>query len=235
MQAPGQLAEMRIRLVWFYVSAACLLSPALANGSVKSNNGDHLVPIDGLLEPAYQTLLSRKLFVTSADFARIVILPSAASKGESAIAIYSSTIKSNKLALVTWTQAERNLWYAASDNEGILSRDTPVGISRSDANLPKSVARVVSNAVRQMLSRSRPASKANRVILDGTDIEISIDNLVNGPKKGLLTPYAQGKNAMSLRRLCKMLETYCKAKSVNRSPLLLKIQAEAERINESIE
>ena len=209
-------------------------APVLANERAKSDDSDHLVPIDGLLEPAYQALLSKKLFVTPGNFTRIAILPSAASKGEVAIALYSKpTTKSEENVFITCTKAEKNLWYAASNENGVLSKDTSVEIARFDAPFPKSVAMTIVKGVRRMLAQRQPPTKTNKVIVDGTDIEVSIDDGTSRPVQGLLTPYARGNNGSALRRLADMLEIYCENRTVNRERLIKKIEAEASRLAES--
>ncbi len=217
-------------ILYFCLIAAFATSSVLAGEHEKSGLYDHLVPIDGLLEPAYQTLLSQKLFVTPANFTRIAILPSAASKGEVAVAIYSDPSKAEENAFITCTRAEKNLWYAASDENGVLSRDIPFQIARFDAPFPKAVATAVSKGVRRMLSQSQPEPQTNKVLVDGTDIEFSIDDPASGPVRGLLTPYARGNNGTALRRLTEMLEAYCEATPVNRKRLVKKIEAKAKQL-----
>jgi hypothetical protein len=210
---------------------ACLASSAVARERASSEYNDHLVPLDGIVEPSYQTLLSQKLFVTRGDLVRIVILPSAASKGEVAIAIYSNSKTGADSVTVTCTKAKRNLWYAASDqNRGLSKNTSSIEIERSDAVFPNALAATVVKGATRMLNQCKPLDKTSDTFVDGTDIEVLIDSSPNKRVRGLLTPHARGRNGSALRELTEMLERYCKATSEDKKQLLRKIEGKANEL-----
>lgn len=213
--------------VYFCIFAG-LSNSLTAYSRANQDENDHLMPIEGYLEPAYQTLLSHKLFLTPANYARIVILPSG-TEGESAIAIYSKPRVADEV-FITRTKAERNLWQAAWQLNTNLAKVPAVNITRLDRPFPKHVAAIVSESIRQVIAKRRPLTKTNRIIVDGTDIEFSIQSRDREAFTGLLTPDAKGKNGNALRRLTELLEQYCGAKLSDRENLTNKIQAEARNL-----
>jgi hypothetical protein len=218
-------------LSYLYCIMACLAASAMARERASSEYNDHLVPFDGIVEPSYQTLLSQKLFLTPGNFVRIVILPSAASKGEVAIAIYSDSKMAADSVTVTCTKAKRNLWYAASDENGGLSKNTSsIEIERSDAVFPKAVAATIVRGATRMLDQCKPLDKTNDTFVDATDIEVLIESSPNKRVRGLLTPHARGRSGSALRALTEILERYCEATPENKKQLLRKIEARANQL-----
>ena len=221
----------KTKLFYLCCIVTCVTAPALAEERAGSEYNDHLVPIDGIIEPAYQTLLSQKLFITPANFVRMVILPSAASEGEIAIAIHSEPTKSEEKVFVTCTKAKKNLWYAASDESGALSKNTSsIQIARYDVPIPKTVAMTIMKGIRRMLGQCKPLDKTNKTFVDETDIEVLLESSPSRYVKGLLTPHARGVSGTALRRITHLLEAYCGATPGNREQLLEKIEAKAKQL-----
>jgi hypothetical protein len=124
---------------------------------------DHLVPVDSHIDTAYMQLLSRTLFISEANYARILVMPST-DEGEFAIAIYSQqTPDSGGDATVTCTRASKNLWYLLFQAQQSNTDVPRVPVARTDARIPKSTAVAVSKAIENMIvhkSASRPLSRS---------------------------------------------------------------------------
>jgi len=213
-----------------------LTSAALADPQPDTTTGptDHLIPPTSEVDAAYRTLLSQKLFVTPANYARVVVMPSSAA-GETAIAIYSGTQASGrKNVFFTCTKADKNLWYSASPSNPNRGNEPPVEITRRDAPFPRSAAVAVSEALREMLARTKPLERENRTVLDGTDVEFEIEDDTQTALRGLLTPYAKGQLTTALHGLTKLFTNYCDAGRAQREQLARQIEAEANRLVQAL-
>ena len=116
---------------------------------------DHLVPVVSHIEPAYMQLLSRRLFLSAANYGRILVMPST-NEGEYAISIYSQpTRKGRNETAVTCTRAEKNLWYSMFQSQQTKASTPTVPVRRTDTPIPKSTALALSKAIKQMIVRSR--------------------------------------------------------------------------------
>lgn len=191
------------------------------------SDSDHLVPSDNILNPDYYTLLSRKLFVTPSNFVRVVDLSSAVS--ESSFAIYLK-LGGSKEAFITYTEANENLWYAGSDEQFRFTKDPRVKIVRIDASFPYSLAVSVSEAIKRQLSQTRPPVRGHLVTVHGRAIEFSIKAPGAVTVRGLLPPYAQGKDSDGLRQLVDLLKKYCQVGPVERTELHRRIENEVRRL-----
>lgn len=193
---------------------------------------DHLVPVNSHIEPAYMRLLSRRLFLSGANYARILVMPST-DEGEVAIAIYSRrTQKRGDDIAVTCTRAQKNLWYSMFQAQQTKANVPTVPVAQTDAPIPKSTAVAVSKAIEQMIERSRPPNHTVEM-LDGTDIEFSVENK-NGLLTGLLGPYAHGQQTRALHQLTKLLIHYCDAGSAERPQHAREIETQATRLLEML-
>ena len=201
---------------------------ALAKDRRPHTDDDHMIPVNGRIEVAYEKLLNRRLFVTRANYARIVTLASPASVGELAIAIYSKRNNENE-AWITITRAERNLWAAEFGEDPSFPKVPAVKVTRRDASFPTSTATAVSTAIGRMLDQSRPLSKNGRIIVDATDIEFSLEKQQGRRVRALLTPDAQGPQTSALRRLTRLIEEYCEAPPAMQPNIAKQIETEAKR------
>lgn len=203
---------------------------ALAVSPQPQADDDHLIAANGRIDRAYEKLLNRRLFVTPANYARIVTLASPASLGEFAIAIYSKKGNDPDDVWITSTRAERNLWAAEFGGDPNFPKKPTIKIARRDFSFPKSTAVTVSNAIKRMLDASRPLSQSGRIVVGATKIEFSVENQEGKPVRALLTPDTQGKKTAALRRLTQLLEEYCEGPPAGQSALEKKIGAEARRL-----
>jgi len=193
-----------------------------------SNVDDHLIPIEGWLDPEYKGLLTRKLFLTPANYARIVEFPPLPSLGEISVAIYS---KANDLdrAFITRTKGERNLWSAEFGSDPSFPRG--VKVVRADARFPKSTAVTLQRALKRMIDQSHPLENPNNsIVLDAKVVEFSIEDLQAGRVGAFLSPYAVGKTGAALRRITRLLVNYCDSDPGKRAAVAARIEAEAERL-----
>lgn len=194
---------------------------------------DHLVPVDSHIEPAYMQLLSHRLFLSAANYGRILVMPST-NEGEFAIAIYSrSTQNGSDDTAVTCTKAEKNLWYSLFQSQQTKTNLPTVPVTRTDAPIPKSTALAVSKAIEQMILHSRSPDHSVE-LLDGTDIRFSIEREGAEPLEGLLAPYAHGRQTQSLHQLTKLLTNYCQAKGADRRSLVIEIEREANGLVQAL-
>lgn len=214
-------------LVSYLLAGIC--SAAFANDRRPRTDDDHLIPIGGRIELAYERLLNQRLFVTPANYARILNLASPASVGEFAISIYSKRKNADEVWITT-TRAERNLWYAEFGKDPDFPKKPAVKVARCDALFPQSIAVAVSEAIERMLRQSRPFSKSGRIIVDATDVEYSVENQEGKRIRALLTPDSHGKRSDALRRLTQLLEEYCEGSPAGQAALEKKIEAEARRL-----
>lgn len=194
----------------------------------QSTVDDHLIPIPGWPDAAYKESLSRKLFVTPANYARIVEFPAVTSIGEVSVAIYS---KAGDLdgAFLTRTKGERSFW--SGEGRSDLSSPKDIKVVRCDASLPKSTAVAVQGAVKRMLAQSRPLENpSNSIILDAKVTEFSIEDPQRGRVGAFLSPYAVGKTGAALRRLSRLLVEYCDSGPAKRATLAKRIEIGAQRL-----
>jgi hypothetical protein len=224
----------RINLVVRSVFYLCFVSLFIASASAERRIGnsdgfDHLIPVDGIMDPAYEQLLVKRLFLGAPDLLRIIaITPSA--RGESGIAIRDAIDGSGNI-FVTWTQAKRNLWSATVDTNRKIARSPAIGVNRLEARLPKLTALGVIESMKRVLQRTGPPGKTENVILDGTFFEITVSaQAKGGPTRGLLNDNAYGKDVTALRKLIQLLEVYCHAKHSRHPELLKKLQTTAAGI-----
>src|SRR5579884_354318 len=195
-------------LAQFWNIFVFVTSAALASSQPDATTGptDHLIPPTSEIDAAYKTLLSQKLFVTPANYVRVVIMPSS-SAGETAIAIYSGTRASG----------QRNVF-----------------LTRTNAPFPSSAALAVSEAFDEMIARTKPLEPGNRIVLDGTNVEFEVQRGAQTSRRGLLTPYAKGQFTQALHRLTELLTNYCDAGPGKREQLAREVEAEANQLAQAV-
>lgn len=215
-----------LKILWLL----CFLgvTAVAAEPDSKLNVDDHLIPIEGWLDPAYKELLTRRLFLTPANYARLVEFPSLPSLGEISVAIHSEPGDPGEV-FITRTRGERNLWSAEFASEPSASKE--VKISRCDAPFPKSTAMAVRKAVRQALEKVSPLENPNNaIIVDATVVEFSIEEPQRGRTAAFLSPYAIGRTGAALRKITELLTRYCDTKPTERPELVKQIENEARRL-----
>jgi hypothetical protein len=190
---------------------------------------DHLIPVGDIIPADYYALLQRKLFVSRADFARVVDLPGG--ENEVAVAIYSVESRGGENVRITYTRCDKNLWSVGSDSQGHFVKDPSVSVERIDAPFPKELALTVSAAVKQALGERRPRPPprpTDTVTVDGRLVEFSVST-GRQTRRGLLAPDAPGQKAQRLYRLTDLLERYCQAPATERAAIAQEIAKAAER------
>ncbi len=212
----------------FIVSIYCAAQLIATDQQGKSNEPtDHMVPVDCHVEPAYMQLLAGRLFVSRADYARVLVMPST-DEGEFSIAIYSRHDRGDETAL-TCTRAEKNLWYSMFQAQQANAHVPPVPVILTDAAFPKSTALAVSKAIEEMIVHSGPPNHSVEV-LDGTNITFSIERSGAKPLQALLAPYAHGMRSQSLHELTKLLTDYCDADPADRQNIARQIEEQATKL-----
>lgn len=219
-------------IVWLGVITASAVAPPDEDESCacRTRNTDHLVPILFESELAYRTVLVQKLFVSTSEYGRAVVIPSS-NEGERSIALYS--VKQGETELethVTYTKADRNIWYAQSRND-----KTPINIHQVEAPISRTTALAVSRAWKQMLCRTQPRAATNteKVLVDATAIEFS---LVDDNGEALYGKAADqpGENTKALYQIATQLMGYCEASPSKRESIAKKIEHDANALVERI-
>jgi hypothetical protein len=189
---------------------------------------DHLIPVGDRMNSSYESVLRRRLFVTRANLGRIIVLPSNATEGETAVSLYSDAAGESR---VTLTRAKRNLWWAEFGKDPDFRKGPAPGVTRVNASIPPEVGERIFQALRRAILRTRPLrNQNNTVIVDSTAIVFVTNGENERRRYGLLTPYAAGKNGESMRRLTALLQQYCDASTAQRVALLRKIEAQVARL-----
>jgi hypothetical protein len=207
---------------------------ACTHFSVATVADDHLVPVDpdrGAGVPDYGALLQKKLFVTPANYGRVLVLPSAASLGEYALSLYSTASKN--VHNITYTKAARNLWYQRSLRGSLSLRDDPyssqepIRITRIDAVLPPSTALAIRAAWTEALRGTAPHSRGGPIVVDGADFEFSLVDRGKTATGVIMPGMREGKSMSQLIAVTELLETYCKAGPNQRAHIALQIEKRA--------
>jgi hypothetical protein len=192
---------------------------------------DHLIPVGEIIAADYYALVQRKLFVSPADFGRVLDLPPGGN--EVVVAIYTVRSRGEENVRITHTRCDKVLWEVGSDSQGHFVKDPSVSVKRIDAPFPKQLALTVSRALERALAerRPRPPPRAtDRVIVDGRLVEFSVPAGERHTTRGLLTPDARGKKAKRLHHLTDLLERYCQAPATERTAIGQQIASEAAKI-----
>lgn len=223
------LMILLVRLISYAGRAVLVAGLSLSAAHGNPNDFDHLIPVGDILDPAYERLLSERLFMGSEAVLRITaITPSA--RGEVGIAIQDRT-KGLGDMLVTWAQAEKNLWSAAVDTHRKIVRSPGINVIRLEAPLPRSAGTAVVDGMKRALQRTAPPPETENVTVDGTFFEIALSVKKQGAtQRGLLNDNARGKHVAAMRRLIQLLEAYCRAKPAQRNELLSQIDLVAKDI-----
>jgi hypothetical protein len=216
-----------------YIFAAVCLWTKVADSAVavSGNNIDHLVPVGQMVDATYQSLLARKLYLTPADYARIVVIPSGSSSGETALSLYSKQENDDKVIL-TSTKGDRDLWSAASDLDPMLRKDPRIKVRRLDVPFPKPLAILISKALKRLIEESREPESTDRMVLHGTHILYIVDPPGDRLLKARLTPESKGKTTGALRKLTDLLREYCHATVEKRKALEKKMKTEVQRLTD---
>jgi hypothetical protein len=221
--------------LWLKVVALCLWS-SIADSSLAGTiprsrvNIDHLVPVGQMVGAAYQRLLARQLYLTPANYARIVVIPSGSSSGETAVSLYSNGARQDKVFL-TKTSGESDLWSAASEIDPLLGKDPQIKIRRLDAPFPKSLAVSISTALRRLIRKSHNPVSTDRLTVDGTHILYIVEESGGRILKARLTPESEGRITGALRKLTYFLGKYGDVAPVYRKGLEKQMEAELKHLN----
>jgi len=181
--------------------------------------------VDDIIQSDYYALLSRKLFVTPADIARVVNLSSG--DNEVVVAIHTDPRQGTH---ITYTRPAKSLWDVGGDSQNHFVKDPRVSITRRDAPLPRSLAIAVGGALKHLLSERRPPMRTEEVIVDGWLVEFSVPGRGQERIRGLLTNYARGRKGQSLQRLTHLLQRYPQVNASERTKIAEEISIEATKI-----
>jgi len=204
----------------------CSLAPCLLRAEVAYVSEDHLVPKNPSTDGALRPVLERKLFVTPADCASVLIRPP--ETGEVAVAVYRS--RSGNIAdsfFVTVTQADKSIDMTA--NVDSLEAANKIRIVRCDAEIANTTGLAIQAAWKAMLERAQESHFYARPTLHREELEFSIRR--KGQAEMFATvPNKGGRSVSALVNLAKQLESYCKAPTAARSKLAKKMERDAKRL-----
>lgn len=227
------VARLPVLFIAAGITLVSVIGSFAANAeSVEYATEDHLVPrkpeIDGALRP----ILEKKLFLTAADCALLLIRP--AGRAEAAVAVYSEKHKDAAPTFATTlTEANKSIDVTMATEPGRVEELAKITVKRWDAPLPTSTALAIKSAWRAMLDRTKEPEAYARPALHREEFEFS--TLVPGAKSlyGTL-PNKGGKNVAAFVKLSRLLVRYCKAPSGKRSSIANQIERDAKRLVESI-
>src|ERR1700730_3229197 len=149
---------------------------------------DHLVPPVGEEEVSYKEFLKKKLFVTPADYGRILIMPSGI-EGEASIALYSKKGRNGRPEFeITCTKAAANLCYETSEPNTKRSQNPAINVARCDATIPQITVEAVRDALKTEIERGHPLGGHGAVYVDGTEIEFTLPRSNEDLAVGILAP-----------------------------------------------
>lgn len=228
--------EMRTARVLF----SCLLYSALlcaASASPKASalsgcgahDGDHLVPIVFESDLNYRTVLVNKLFLSTSEYGRALIMPS--SDGESSVAVYSSKNGAMKEeAHVSYTQAERNIRNAQSRENSSRDDIEQMKVKQIDVAIPRETAFAVAAAWSKMLCRTAlyPVTADDRPIIHATTVEFSLVKLETTVLYGQIDQGHKTQHVEALYKIAELLISYCKAQPDSRPALASEIKIAAD-------
>lgn len=166
---PMKWPLLRIMAVALLTSAQVYAAPKLTDDYLALV--DDPSEVDGILGD-YRRLWERKLLVTRGDIARFVHLPGLSGE-ESAVSVYRDARRRDGLPgsfWVTSTMASARLWSCMPQGGRRATDPRTVGVSRRDAPLPDSTARLVNSVWIAMLSGARPPPAG--------EIQIDSDGLI---------------------------------------------------------
>ena len=146
-------------------------APNLLRGEVAYVSEDHLVPKNPSTDGALRPVLARKLFITPADCASVLIRPP--ETGEAAVAVYRS--RAGNIAdsfFVTVTKADKNIDMTA--NVDSLEAANKIRVTRCDAEIAKTAALAIYAAWKAMLERTQESHFYARPTLHREELEFSI-------------------------------------------------------------
>lgn len=218
------------------VAASFLLIGNLAPASIKEiDRQDYLYPVIFDADLKYRELLNVLLFVTVPDYGRMLTQPSSASEGESAVVVSSEKSgRDPEQAVVTYTQAERNLWDALTYG-GSEDAAKQIKIARLDASIPKSAAIAVGKAWAAMLHRIKPRKNEGPVSVDYTEVEFDLLSNAGEALYGQLELVNPGRYTQALYEIGKLLIVYCEAEPERRKALGKQIENNANRLVDQLQ
>jgi len=173
-----------------------------------SASADHLIPpvTEDAQDAAYHKIMREKLFVTPANYGRILIIPSGV-EGETSIALYSEATPARGIEFrITCTKAQKNIWFATSESSPKRSENPVIRVARYDATVPRTAIEAVHDALKKEIERRKPLPRSG-----------------GKTAVGILGPATQGPRISQLVRLTKALTRYCMSPS-NRSMLVGQVE-----------
>jgi hypothetical protein len=127
---------------------------------------------------------------------------------------------------VTYTKADRNLWFA---NEYPKTNQKEIKITRIDAAIPKSTAIAVGEAWKRMLYRTQALALGGPFANDPIEFEVSLVNHEGEALYGRL-PLERGKHTEALYQLEKQLIAFCEAAPSKRPAISQQIERDANAL-----
>jgi hypothetical protein len=183
-----------------------LFAPCVMVAAPSSANQDHLISFNFESELGDRSVLLDKLVLTNQDYGRFLILPSDPSEGEIAVAVHTGVGRDLENTFVTYTKADRNLWFS---KEYPKSGDKKIEVARIDAPIAKTTAKAVAEAWRRMLYRTQPRGFTGIYVPDPTVFEVSLVGSEGEAMYGRM-PLDRGKHTEALYQLAMKLIDYCK-------------------------
>ena len=201
-------------------------APCLLRAEVAYVSEDHLVPKNPATDGALRPVLEKKLFVTPADCASVLIRPP--ETGEAAVALYKSRAGNiPDRFFVTVTKADKNIDMTA--NVDSLEAAKKIKVTQCDAEIAKTAALAICAAWKAMLERTQESHFYARPTLHREELEFSIRRKSEAEIFATV-PNRGGRSVSALIKLAKQLEGYCNAPAATRRSLANRIEHDAKRL-----
>jgi hypothetical protein len=183
---------------------------------------DHLIPVDPNVEPDVRAAYQRKLFLTPADCARMLVRSSWT--GEFAVSVHTIRSRSDTCQ-VTLTKAAENIWYFLQHHPGETGQ-IQINVSKYDVDIDCRDAFEIKEIWELMLRRRHTPTFSIELPVDGDVTEFSLDKRSAAAE----LPVNPGRDVARLEKIGLILARYCEAPVDERGRLVTSFRKEIRRL-----
>jgi hypothetical protein len=229
---------MSFRTFHVGVFVAAFLTIGVSEHGIASEK--HECDLDQLLSFTYgfnrkvRPTIEAKLLQTSANYGRMIKLPSFPEIAESAVSVDCPTVDAkNAVCRVILTRARSNMENTMVEYWGkadAIRKVEEIAVVRTDAEIPKTTATAFRDCLRVMIPEpGDPLELHSLTITDNDRIEFWLEEPNAAPRKGERAE-KPGTRTRTLIRIGDLLARYCEATPAKRAGIAKQIEAEAARI-----
>jgi hypothetical protein len=202
--------------------------------------GKHKRDLDQLLSFTYafdreaRPTIEAKLLQTSANYGRMIKIPSFPKIGESAVSVDCSTVDAkNAACVVTLTRAQSSMENAMIEHWGkadAIQKVSEIAVVRKDAEIPKTTATTFRDCLRVMIPEPGDPLKLHPLTRTGDErIEFWLEEPNIPVRKGERAEHP-GKRTKALISMGDRLARYVEAAPSERATIAKQVEKEAARI-----